>query len=78
MPSAVQASNIQCYSGGSNITTYFFLHYRMIGEVNLKTITKQDKNITITITYNNTPSNDAVRDYAKKLKQIVDSKMIAG
>jgi hypothetical protein len=49
----------------------------MIGELNLKTIIKQDKNITITITYNNTPSKDAIHDYAKKLKQIVDSKMIA-
>lgn len=49
----------------------------MIGEFNVKTITKQDKNIIITITYNNKPSNDAIRDYAQKLKQIVDSKMIA-
>jgi hypothetical protein len=49
----------------------------MIGGFNLKTITKQDKNITITITYNNNPSNDAIKDYAHKLKQIVDSKMIA-
>ena len=44
----------------------------------LKTITKQDKKLTITITYNNNPSDDAIRDYAKKLKQLVDSKMIAG
>ena len=44
----------------------------------LKTITKQDKKLTITITYNNKPSDDAIRDYAKKLKQLVDSKMIAG
>ena len=49
----------------------------MIGEFNLKTITKQDKNITITITYTNKPSDDAIRDYAKKLKQIVDGKLIA-
>jgi hypothetical protein len=49
----------------------------MIGGLNLKTITKQDKNITITITYNNKPSDNAVRNYAQKLKQIVDSKMIA-
>jgi hypothetical protein len=49
----------------------------MIGEVNLKTITKQDKNITITITYNNKPSNEAVRDYAQKLKRIIDGKLIA-
>ena len=44
----------------------------------MKTTTKQDKNITITITYNNAPSNHAVKQYAQKLKQIVDSKMIAG
>ena len=50
----------------------------MIGDFNLKTTTKKDKNITITITYNNNPSDEAIRDYAKKLKQIVDSKMIAG
>ena len=49
----------------------------MIGELNLKTITKQDKNITITITYNNNPSNEAIKHYAQKLKQIVDGKMIA-
>jgi hypothetical protein len=49
----------------------------MIGELSVKTITKQDKNITITITYNNKPSNDAIRHYAQKLKQIVDGKMIA-
>jgi hypothetical protein len=49
----------------------------MIGEFNLKTITKQDGKITITITYNNIPSDNAIKDYAHKLKQIVDSKMIA-
>lgn len=43
----------------------------------MKTITKQDKNITITIAYNNTPSQEAIRQYAKKLKQTIDSKMIA-
>ena len=43
----------------------------------MKTITKQDKNITITITYNNTPSQEAIRQYAQKLKQTIDSKMIA-
>jgi hypothetical protein len=43
----------------------------------LKTATKQDKKITITITYNNSPSDNAIKDYAQKLKQIVDSKMIA-
>jgi hypothetical protein len=49
----------------------------MIGELNLKTINKQDKNITITITYNSQPSDEAIKNYAKKLKQIVDSKMNA-
>lgn len=49
----------------------------MIGDLNLKTITKQDKKLTITITYGHEPSNDAIRNYAQKLKQIVDSKMPA-
>ena len=49
----------------------------MIGDLILKTITKQDKKLTITITYNNSPSDNAIKDYANKLKQIVDSKMIA-
>jgi hypothetical protein len=44
----------------------------------MKTIVKQDKNLTITITYNNKPSNEAIRVYAEKLKKIVDSKMPAG
>lgn len=43
----------------------------------MKTITKKDKNITITITYNNTPSNEAIKQYAHKLKKIIDSKVIA-
>lgn len=49
----------------------------MIGDLTLKTITKQDKKLTITITYVNSPSDNAINDYANKLKQIVDSKMIA-
>jgi hypothetical protein len=49
----------------------------MIGVDIMKTIVKQDKKITITITYNNSPSDNAIKDYAQKLKQIVDSKMIA-
>ena len=49
----------------------------MIGDLSLKTITKQDKKLTITITYSNSPSDNAIKDYANKLKQIVDSKMIA-
>lgn len=49
----------------------------MIGDFNLRTVIKQDKNITITITYNNKPSNDAIRDYAQKLKRIIDGKLIA-
>jgi hypothetical protein len=63
------------YGGGSKIPS--LLQCKMIGEFDLKTITKQDKNITITITYNNKPSKDAIRNYANKLKQIIDSKMIA-
>ena len=43
----------------------------------MKTITRQDKNITITITYSNNPSKDALKQYAQKLKKIIDSKMIA-
>lgn len=43
----------------------------------MKTIIKKDKNITVTITYNNTPSQKAIHQYASKLKQTIDSKMIA-
>ena len=42
----------------------------------MKTTTKQDKKLTITITYNN-PSDDAIKQYAQTLKKIIDSKMIA-
>ena len=44
----------------------------------MKTITKQDGKITITITYNNQPSEDALRNYSHKLKKTIDSKMIQG
>lgn len=43
----------------------------------MKTIIKQDNKITITITYNNEPSQEAIRQYADKLKKTIDSKMIA-
>ena len=43
----------------------------------MKTIIKQDKKITITITYNNDPSQESIRQYARKLRQTIDSKMIA-
>lgn len=43
----------------------------------MKTKIKHDKNLTITITYNNQPSKEAISAYAEKLKRIVDSKMIA-
>ena len=43
----------------------------------MKTIIKQDNKLTITITYNNEPTKDAVQNYASKLKKIIDSKMIA-
>ena len=49
----------------------------MIGVDIMKTIIKQDKNITISITYNNTPSQKAIRNYAEKLKKTIDSKMHA-
>lgn len=44
----------------------------------MKTIVKQDKKITITITFNNQPSDEAVRMYAEKLKKTIDSKLPAG
>jgi hypothetical protein len=43
-----------------------------------KTIIKNyPKNITVTITYNNTPSQDGIKAYAQKLKNIIDSKMMS-
>ena len=42
----------------------------------MKTITKQDNKITITITYNNHPSKDAIKQFAQKLKKTIDSKNI--
>ena len=43
----------------------------------MKTITKQDKKLTITVTYNNHPSDEAIKQYAHTLKKIIDSKVIA-
>lgn len=43
----------------------------------MKTVVKKDKKLTITITYNNSPSNDAIKQYAETLKKIIDSKVIA-
>ena len=43
----------------------------------MKTIVKKDKQLTIIITYSNEPSNDAIKQYANKLKKIIDSKVIA-
>ena len=37
---------------------------------------KQDKNIKITITYDNQPSIKAILTYAYKLKKTINSKMI--
>ena len=34
------------------------------------------KNITVTITYNNKPSIEALKNYAHKLKKTIDSKTI--
>lgn len=43
----------------------------------MKTTTKQyPKNITVTVTYNNEPSPDAIKNYAQKLKKTIDSKNI--
>ncbi len=44
----------------------------------MKATTKQDGKITITITLNNTPSEDAIKQYAHKLKKTIDSKMVQG
>ena len=41
-----------------------------------KTIVKKDNKMTITITYNNEPSSDAIKNYAQKLKKTIDSKNI--
>ena len=43
----------------------------------MKTIIKRDKKLTITITYNNEPSEEALRNYAEKLKKTIDSKVPA-
>jgi hypothetical protein len=45
----------------------------------MKTITKTyPNNITVTITYNNEPSAEAIKNYAQKLKKTIDSKNIQG
>lgn len=49
----------------------------MIGVGIMKTVTKQDKKITITITYTNHPSPEAIKNYAEKLKKTIDIKMPA-
>ena len=49
----------------------------MIEVGTMKITTKQDKKLTITITYNNEPSKEAFRNYAEKLKKTIDSKMQA-
>jgi hypothetical protein len=43
----------------------------------MKTTIKQDKKLTITVTYNNEPSDNAIKQYAQVLKKIIDSKVIA-
>ena len=55
----------------------FYIHYNMIGVDIMKTIVKQDKKLTITITYNNKPSKEAIHNYAEKLKNTIDSKIQA-
>jgi hypothetical protein len=42
----------------------------------MKTTTIQDNKITITITYNNHPSTEAIKQFANKLKKTIDSKNI--
>ena len=48
----------------------------MIGEENMqnKIVKKYSNNITVTISYNNKPSSEAIKHYAYKLKEIVDNK----
>lgn len=43
----------------------------------MKTTTKQYDKIIVTITYNNRPSEEVIRQYARQLKKTIDSKMIA-
>jgi len=43
----------------------------------MKIITKKDKKLTITVTYNNHPSDAAIKQYAQTIKKIIDSKVIA-
>jgi hypothetical protein len=49
----------------------------MIGGSFMKTIIKHEKKITITIIYNNHPSQEAIHNYAEKLKKTIDIKMPA-
>lgn len=61
------------------ISPLFFIsiQYKIIKEITMKTITKKyPNNITVTITYNNEPSADAIKNYAQKLKKTIDSKNI--
>ena len=39
--------------------------------------TKKDKKLTVTVSCNNKPSDEAIKHYAQTLKKIIDSKMIA-
>lgn len=41
----------------------------------MKIIKQYPNNITVTITYNNEPSPEAIKRYAYKLKEIVDNKI---
>ena len=43
----------------------------------MKTVVKKDGNITITITYQNEPSEKAISAYAQKLKNTIDIKVTA-
>lgn len=40
----------------------------------MKTVKQYPNNINVTITYNNEPSDEALKQYALKLKEIVDNK----
>ena len=49
----------------------------MIGVLDVKTIIKKDGKVTITITYQNEPSEKVISVYAQKLKNTIDIKVPA-
>ena len=49
----------------------------MIGVFDMKTIIKKEGRYTITITYNDRPSAQAIHNYAQKIKNTIDIKVPA-